>query len=199
MPECSTCNHQGYCYTATPSRRMTRIRRCTSAILNDYFKAFTYPVTPCVCRKKKVLEIGFGATHDVEKLVNGTGTLEWFGIDPKWNDHPERNIFKGSACKIPFRQEYFDIVLASNSMEHWAEFGEGIDDGLKEILRVLKPHGIFVCIVPMHSHGSRIFKFNRIGKVLAKFNPFNIVGWRTWKNDMNPADTEYMLEIEAVK
>ncbi|MDF1540322.1 MAG: class I SAM-dependent methyltransferase [Candidatus Thorarchaeota archaeon] len=57
-------------------------------------------------------------------------------IDAQKDHHPEFHI--GLAEKIPFEDEYFDMVYASQVI-HWTSW----ELAIKEMLRVLKPGGIF--------------------------------------------------------
>ena len=57
-------------------------------------------------------------------------------IDDMKEYHPE--FHKGLAEKIPFDDEYFDMVYASQVI-HWTDW----ESAIKEMLRVLKPGGIF--------------------------------------------------------
>jgi SAM-dependent methyltransferase len=149
--------------------------------------------------KGKVLEIGFGATTSTKRYVEKTRVMTWYGIDPRWGDHPERGIYKGTACHLPFENEFFDVVISSNTMEHWAEFGEDADDGLNEIWRVMKKGGLFLTIVPMESHGSAVFKNGDVGKVEFMFRNWHVTKFEQWKNDLDTTNKEYMLSVEAIK
>ena len=58
------------------------------------------------------------------------------------------NLKKASAESLPFPDNYFDVVTALDLLEH-------LDDEkyvLKEIYRILQPHGVFIATVPMHKY-----------------------------------------------
>jgi len=54
------------------------------------------------------------------------------------------NFMQASAEYLPFRNEVFDIVLASHMLEHVKRKTKA----LLELKRVLKPHGILIAITP---------------------------------------------------
>ena len=100
-------------------------------------------------RGKKMLDIGCGGGADVLWLEE-KGT-EVYGIDisssmlelaRKTVKDPE-NIQEGSYEKIPFADNFFDIIMGRFSLHYL----KNLDDSYKEIARVLKPCGIFVQLV----------------------------------------------------
>lgn len=56
------------------------------------------------------------------------------------------------AAKIPFKQEYFDAVIAN----HMLFYLNDIEQGIEEIARVLKLHGILYCSTYGRSHMKEI-------------------------------------------
>ena len=54
-------------------------------------------------------------------------------------------------------------------MEHWLEWGDTIEYGLKEIYRVLKPNGLLFIDVPIHSHGHKIFRVGDMNEIKSHF------------------------------
>jgi len=54
----------------------------------------------------------------------------------------------GSNLKIPFEVEFFDYVLACHSC-YYIEEGTTFKDNLREIHRVMKKDGLFICSLPM--------------------------------------------------
>ena len=54
------------------------------------------------------------------------------------------NFTKGDMRKMPFRNNFFDYIYSMGTIEHVPDY----DKALKEIYRVLKPHGIAIIGVP---------------------------------------------------
>ena len=141
--ESKECHSYGY---QSDLRRVTLIRRCIlGAILEEI---------PMM--SGKILEVGFGKIRFLRKHLDRK-TSTWYGIEPRWEDAPEKRQWKATASKMPFENEFFDCVLCSQTIEHWHEFGDSIEGGLKEIHRVLKKNGKLFIDVPIHSHGAEVF------------------------------------------
>jgi ubiquinone/menaquinone biosynthesis C-methylase UbiE len=94
---------------------------------------------------KKLLDLGCGPGI-YAKLLKNRG-VEVYGIDlsEKMIKIAKSNVknvdFRvGSVYKLPYKSNYFDIVLATYVVEYF----EDIDRAFKEIKRVLKKNGIFI-------------------------------------------------------
>jgi len=95
--------------------------------------------------KISVLDIGCG------KNGNGISTLtakyankvKGFGIDLDIQDHPSNvKLIEGSAKDMPFSDNSFILVYACHVVYYFLD--ESINELLTEVLRVLKPGGMFV-------------------------------------------------------
>ena len=95
--------------------------------------------------QKRILDIGFGTGEILKKFSNA------FGIDIKYNlvsrakkYQPQNEFAVGEAGSLPFMKNIFDIVIATEVLEH-------VDDEAKmisEIIRVLSKDGYLVLTVP---------------------------------------------------
>lgn len=93
--------------------------------------------------KTKILQIGCGP----EDVINHFKKVRKFSIDPladfykkKFDfDYDSSNLIKASGEKIPFPDNYFDVVILINVLDH-THIPEKV---LYEINRVLKDDGIF--------------------------------------------------------
>lgn len=105
-------------------------------------------------KRGKVLDIGFGDGYLLEILSRN---FEIYGLDisqanvkKTLTELTSKNIKAvlkvGNISKIPFEDNFFDFVVASEVLEHVDE--ETLKNGLKGIRRVLKPGGFFVGTVP---------------------------------------------------
>ncbi|CUM65783.1 uncharacterized protein PRCAT00003431001 [Priceomyces carsonii] len=97
---------------------------------------------------KKILELAAGTGKFTKNLVNNgwkgnltvaepsTGMLESFT-----KNFPEVTAVNGSSYKLPLADNSVDVVIAAQAFHWFSDL-----DSLKEIQRVLKPHGAFGCI-----------------------------------------------------
>jgi SAM-dependent methyltransferase len=157
--------------------RQCDIRRCNIAVIKR--------LAPQI--KGKVLEIGYGKMDTLARsLEKGT---EWYGVDPRWGaDDKPRNKYNGKASKIPFADGFFDAVCAYQTMEHWSAFGDTVQDGIKEISRVLRSDGLFSVAVPMKSHGEDMFLCGDTDAIKALFDPslWSKVEFEEWHKYHDP-------------
>ena len=106
---------------------------------------------------RRILDLGYGDGRNMP-LLNDLG-MKIYGVEIL-NDINERvqerledlgiqAVLKaGTNAHIPFEEGYFQFVLACHSC-YYVEAGDGFDDNLAEIFRVLEPGGIFVASLPM--------------------------------------------------
>lgn len=107
-------------------------------------------------RSGDVLDIGLGDGYLLEKLARQG--YRCFGIDIarrslKVNQERLRKrgltsilLKYGNINNIPFQDKTFDVVTASEVLEHLTT--DDLKKGIEEAYRVLKPSGIFVITVP---------------------------------------------------
>jgi SAM-dependent methyltransferase len=98
--------------------------------------------------KGKFLEIGAGAGWQAQTMQNHG--YEVSGIDLASSNYKADRVWpviEYDGKNIPFADNTFDIVFSSNTLEHIPH----IYDFQKEILRVLKPDGIALHILPSGS------------------------------------------------
>ena len=141
IPDCHAPGH------LSELRRVTLIRRCIFGAITENLDLIN----------GKVLEVGHGKVFFLRKRINAKRGI-WYGVEPRWpGGKPQSRMFDGTVSKMPFTNDFFDCVVCSQNMEHWHEWDDTIESGLKEIHRVLKPNGLLFVDVPIHSHGLRIF------------------------------------------
>lgn len=104
-----------------------------------------------------LLEIGFGDGYLLKRAFNKGFKI--FGIDiSSENVELTKEIFEGegitsklsvqSAEKMNFEDNFFDVVIASEVIEHLNE--SQLKEALDEIYRVLKKEGIFIGTTPAY-------------------------------------------------
>jgi len=102
-----------------------------------------------------VLDIGCGSGASVRAIASNLKTGNVTGIDPtpkmleiatkltvKDSNFQQVTFLLAGAERIPVESESCDLVLAVNTLHHWVN----VNDGLNEVLRILKPSGRFVSI-----------------------------------------------------
>lgn len=86
---------------------------------------------------KDVLDVGAGSGALINQITNSVG----IDLAPKG-----KKIIKGSIVNIPFENDRFDTIFATEVLEHLDD--KTLEDGLKEIYRVLRKNGYFIITVP---------------------------------------------------
>lgn len=101
--------------------------------------------------KGKVLDVGCvqGPLHE---LIYREGV---YGLDVRDDCSIKKNFFVGDAQKMPFKDNFFDTVIAGELIEHL----ESPDKFLSEANRVLKKDGILILSTP-----NRDSLYNRLTK-----------------------------------
>lgn len=113
-----------------------------------------------VCSLKqsgKVIDIGFGNGFFFEALYSRNKNFKLYGLDLSKNNvqltqkemrklNINTELKSGSIDSAPFQNDYFDIVVASEVLEHLDD--SMLQKGLLEISRILKPGGYFLATVP---------------------------------------------------
>lgn len=180
MPACVKCDRFDSEHEMCDVVGGSPIRKCVVAILE----------TECPSYKGRVLEIGCGGWGFAKQLCE-LGGAEWHGIDPLLLDTQGRPTIatkQGSASSIPYPDEYFDVVLGSQTLEHWEEYGTDFFEGLEEIYRVLKVGGLLSLNFPIHFHGHPIFVAGDLKVIRSLFLPsrWKIERFEPWRKEPAP-------------
>lgn len=95
-------------------------------------------------KKGKILDIGCGTGHIAQNLDR-----EWYGVDisPK-SIEVAKKYYKEAKVgditkKIPFKNNFFDIVLSISTLHHTFDH---INEVVSEVKKVLKNNGLFIII-----------------------------------------------------
>jgi len=110
-----------------------------------------------LCKKtapRRILEIGCGDGHVMGSLkgfLEGTPEAGFFGLDvaevslQRAKDKGFGNVVQASAEKLPFARNSFELVIASQVLEHIPDLEGAIDQAFS----ALRPGGTFVITVPL--------------------------------------------------
>ncbi len=142
-----------------------------------------------------MLDVGCGIGHWGQRLMRHLGeqTNMW-GIDPEaaWTQQAKERAVKlgldnrsefmvGSVESLPFDDNSFDMVTCQTVLIHVAD----IKTAVKEMIRVLKPGGLFLCAEP-NNFGSTAGTF--INKPLSE-----------WENISDLLELEYTCSMGKFK
>lgn len=104
-----------------------------------------YHISP----EQNILEIGCGWGALINEL-NTNNYHNTYGIDiseeavEHCRSQRIKNILKMDVAKMEFDSNYFDLIIASDVLEHI----EDEDSALREVYRVLKKDGVLIILVP---------------------------------------------------
>jgi SAM-dependent methyltransferase len=140
-----------------------------------------------------VLEIGPGYWPLVRDHCHRVGA-QWEGIDSE-KSHNARDVIATrfeNLRDLSLEDETFDLVIGTQTMEHWAEFDCDLSWGLFQCFRVLKPTGQLLLNVPIHHHGSRTFLSGDYERLRALFAPYSTsVAFEEWGNPSTPLSPSF--------
>ncbi|MEW8978274.1 MAG: class I SAM-dependent methyltransferase [Symbiobacterium sp.] len=170
----------------------------------EHYRPFASPEE--IMKGKTVLDIGSGAGG--KTLYYATlGVKKIYGVDvvPHYEEEAramatEKNLadraefLTADATQLPFADDFFDVIIANDVMEHVAE-PEAV---LREAFRVLKPGGRFFTNFPpyYHPYGAHLSDVIGIPWVHALFSePVLIEAYRELVRGLPDADMRLRLRL----
>lgn len=108
----------------------------------EYYKEFLEFVNYYAKVGDKIVDIGCGTGQSsfyLSKLgynVIGVDEAQRF-CDYAQENYPDVQFIQADVAKLPFKDNYFDIVSSYNTVEHFAD----VEKALVEMIRVIKPNG----------------------------------------------------------
>ena len=109
----------------------------------------------------KVLDVGCGEGRHIFGILNAFEDVHCYGLDQdipslekckegleffKKLDSNETIFQQGSVYQLPFEDNFFDLIICSEVLEHLDDYHAAI----QEVYRVLKPAGMFLTSVPSY-------------------------------------------------
>lgn len=122
---------------------------------------------------KKILDMGCGEGVFVKELKKQGHDIQ--GLD---FNYESELVKKGSILAAPYNDKSFDIILCLDVIEHLNPADQPV--AFKEIYRLLKDDGQFICSLPNFAHLASRFAFFFLGRPL-----------RTATIDRHPGDRSY--------
>lgn len=126
---------------------------------------------------KRVLDLGCGSGKYSKILLRKGGRVTGVDISPDFislakKEVPKVEFHVASAYKLPFKNNYFDMVVAGLVVEHF----ENLNKAFKEIRRVLKKNGVFVFSlgVPLRKAEKAKRSYFKEGKILSEWPTFGV-------------------------
>ncbi len=147
---------------------------------------------------KRVLDCGCGNGYLLEKISKKSPNAELYGIEivKEFVDETNKKLGSkakvrvGSTYEIPFENEYFDIIIMTEVVEHLKEPVKA----LKEVKRVLKTNGKLFMSTPNASAFGLTIPFGE--KTKSKFLQYLFLPWEHPLKTVQPIDTmNYYGEI----
>lgn len=116
-------------------------------------------------RPHRILDIGCGTGRLLAEATQAFPQADLVGVDPSAGMLSVAAARKPAGCRLvqaraeylPFPDDVFDLVTATYSIRHWSD----PDGALRQIARVLAPHGLFglVDAFPGHRHPARGWRY----------------------------------------
>ena len=117
------------------------------SIMNEHLERYKF--AKAFIKNKKVLDIACGVGYGSEILKENAkeiygGDISKEAIEFAKENYPGINFSVMDATKIPFKDNSFDAIVSFETIEHFKEYKQFI----KEVERVLKKGGLFICSSP---------------------------------------------------
>ncbi|MCZ9955677.1 class I SAM-dependent methyltransferase [Brachyspira hyodysenteriae] len=132
-------NKQASIYDEKDTIYYSKYGKISCNYMSEYLKNIDY---------NKLLDIGCGTGYLINMLKKYKATAEFYGLDlseeminiSKSKNIKDAEFILGSANKLPFNDNTFDIVTCIQSFHHYPY----PDEAMKEVYRVLKKGGIYI-------------------------------------------------------
>jgi len=154
----------------------------------------------------RVLEIGFGPGVDIRRVAKRVPKGFVAGIDQSevmLREATRRNreatgtgrveLRQGTASRLPFDSDSFDLAFAINVAQHW----DSTQEATSEIRRVLRPGGRVALAVQPRNKGATEDTADQIGRTLVE--ALSAAGFRSVRLEhraMKPVSTVCALGIK---
>lgn len=145
-----------------------------------------------------VLDWGCGYGHFSRYLTaHGIPTVGYSFLDPpkSLQNEPLFHYVRGDSSDpvgLPFDSERFSTVFSIGVLEHVGETGGNDKGSMKEIWRVLRPGGLFICAHLPNLHGW----IERFGRAIGKIDYFH--RWKYTADDIRALAREAGFRVEEI-
>ncbi len=152
-------------------------------------------------KPKRVLDIGCGRGYytKLTSLFPFVKEIQSIDANPGYVKRAKKNVGSdkritiqtGSIYKLPFKDNYFDCIIASEILEHLIDDGKAI----VELHRVLKKDGVLLVSVPNKNYP---FLWDPLNWILEKFFNTHIHKDRWWLAGIW-ADHERLYSVKEIR
>lgn len=166
-------------------------------------------------KNMRILDVGCGSWTTIKAYCESVGA-HYEGIDTATEYFGKKTVATQieNLAELSFPDEYFDLVIGNQTMEHWGEYGCTLNWGLYQCFRVCKQHGRVLMNVPIYYHGTWQFMLGNLEIIKGLFTPFSgQVSFNKWAEQSIPIPSilpypgywplqdkpAYILDIHAVK
>jgi SAM-dependent methyltransferase len=158
---------------------------CSIPIVNSYLEN--------IKKDMRVLEIGCGSWSIVkDKCIEAGAEYQCVDITMEYYGKKTVATRVENLRNLSFNDEYFDIVIGNQTMEHWKENGCSLKRGLGQCFRVLKLNGKLLLNVPIHFHGSSEFILGNLNKLRNSISKYsNEIIFEKWGDSPEPLKEFY--------
>jgi len=163
----------------------------------------------------RILDVGCGSWDMIKGYCKKIGA-HYEGIDTEIHYFGKKTVATHieNLAELSFPNEYFELVIGNQTMEHWGENGCTLRWGLYQCFRVCKQNGQVLMNVPIHFHGTREFMLGELEALSRLFIPFSgQISFHKWGSPRDVIGAlfpfpgywllrdrpAYILDIQAVK
>jgi SAM-dependent methyltransferase len=124
-----------------------------------------------ISSRDTILDVGCGGGRTIHKLAGMAREGKVYGIDHadasvaasrktnrQWIEQGRVEIQQASVSNLPFADRTFDLVTAVETHYYWPD----IVGDLREVMRVLNPHGLCIIIAEAYKGGKHDQKLRRL-------------------------------------
>jgi len=147
------------------------------------------------------LDVGFGGGMVLKILSEEYNSIKLFGIDfskealeagTKNNEKDIENgkikLLQGDIEKIPFSENYFDIITAFQTHYHWQD----LDKKVSEIYRVLNKNGQFIIVAEKYKINYHMEEYKKESELKQLFENIGLI-------QIEYGETKYNMYIKGIK
>ena len=149
----------------------------------------------------KLLELGFGGGGVLKLLSKKYNNIELYGIDfseealkianknnRKEIKHGKIKLLQADIEKIPFSNNYFEVIMAFQTHYYW----QNLEKKIEEVYRVLKKDGQFIIVAEKYKINYHTKEFKTENGITELFKNIGF-------NQIRYGESKYNMYIKGIK